>query len=106
MSLKFLIDMNLSPAWVDRLAQDGWSAAHWSQVGDPRATDSVMMDHAAANGFVVFTHDLDPGTILATTKARGPSVIQVRAQDVTPDHLGGLVGSFANIPALSSLARW
>lgn len=64
---------------------------HWSTVGDPRATDSVIMDYARSNDLVVFTHDLDHATILATTKARGPSVIQVRTQDVTPDHLGALV---------------
>src|ERR1019366_4729882 len=93
MSLTFLIDMNLSPAWVERLAQEGWSSVHWSTVGDPRAIDSVIMDHARSHGFIVFTHDLDHGTILALTKARGPSVFQVRAQDIAPDHLGALVAA-------------
>lgn len=32
--------------------------------------------------FTVVTHDLDFGAILAATHARGPSVIQVRTQDV------------------------
>ncbi len=35
----------------------------------------------------MFTHDLDFGAILAITQAEGPSVIQIRTQDVTPDHL-------------------
>jgi predicted nuclease of predicted toxin-antitoxin system len=39
----------------------------------------------------VFTHDLDFGALLALTRARGPSVIQVRAQDVLPDAIGDLV---------------
>jgi predicted nuclease of predicted toxin-antitoxin system len=38
-----------------------------------------------------FTHDLDFGAILAVTRAAAPSVIQVRAQDVTPEHLTDLV---------------
>jgi hypothetical protein len=38
-------------------------------------------------GYVVFTNDLDFGAILAATRAAAPSVIQVRAQDVTPEHL-------------------
>lgn len=41
--------------------------------------------------FVVFTHDLEFGILLAHSKAGGPSVIQGRAQDVAPDHLGPLV---------------
>ena len=39
---------------------------------------------------MVFTHDLDFGTLLALTKAEGPSVIQVRTQDVTPQASGSL----------------
>jgi predicted nuclease of predicted toxin-antitoxin system len=91
MNLSFLIDMNLPPAWVERFVQEGWQAVHWSEVGDPRATDTAIMDHARERGFVLFTHDLDFATILARTRALGPSVIQVRAQDITPEHLGALV---------------
>ena len=40
---------------------------------------------------VVFTHDLDFGTLLALTRASGPSVLQVRAHDVLPDHLSEIV---------------
>jgi predicted nuclease of predicted toxin-antitoxin system len=39
----------------------------------------------------MFTHDLDFGTMLALTHATGPSVLQIRARDVLPDHLGGIV---------------
>jgi predicted nuclease of predicted toxin-antitoxin system len=40
---------------------------------------------------VVFTHDLDFGILLAHSKDAGPSVIQARTQDVSPEHLGPLV---------------
>jgi predicted nuclease of predicted toxin-antitoxin system len=49
------------------------------------------MAWAKQNGRVVFTHDLDFGTALALTQAEGPSVIQVRTQDVTPLAIGKLV---------------
>jgi predicted nuclease of predicted toxin-antitoxin system len=91
MSVPIVIDMNLSPSWVDLLQAHGWSAVHWSSIGDPRASDREIMDWAVANGSVVFTHDLDFGTALALTHAVGPSVIQVRGQDVLPDHMGNLV---------------
>jgi len=85
--MKILVDMNLSPDWVTALTNHGISAVHWSTVGDPRAEDAVIMDWARENGYVVFTHDLDFGAALALTQAEGPSVIQVRTQDVTPQHL-------------------
>jgi predicted nuclease of predicted toxin-antitoxin system len=89
--MKILIDMNLSPDWVDVLIGNGFEALHWSTIGDPRAGDSVVMDWARANGYVVFTHDLDFGALLALTQAESPSVIQVRTQDVTPVHLSGMI---------------
>jgi predicted nuclease of predicted toxin-antitoxin system len=49
------------------------------------------MDWAVANDYIVFTHDLDFGTMLALTHAIGPSVLQVRGQDVLPDHMGVFV---------------
>jgi len=92
--MKILIDMNLSPQWVKELARHGWQAQHWTAVGLPTATDESIMEWARANGYVVFTLDLDFGSLLALTHADGPSVIQVRAQDVMPQRLGAL---FANV---------
>ncbi|MBI4519071.1 MAG: DUF5615 family PIN-like protein [Deltaproteobacteria bacterium] len=89
--MKLLIDMNLTPLWAEVFQRHGWEAIHWSAVGDPRAPDRTIMEWARANGYVVFTHDLDFGAILAVTGAHGPSVIQVRAQDVTPQHLEEIV---------------
>jgi predicted nuclease of predicted toxin-antitoxin system len=85
--MKILVDMNLSPEWVTVLINHGLTAVHWSMVGDPRAEDSAIMDWAGANDHIVFTHDLDFGAMLALTQAAGPSVIQIRTQDVTPGHL-------------------
>ncbi len=89
--MKLLVDMNLSPDWVGLLKQAGWETLHWSSVGNHRAADSEIMAWAKQNGCVVFTHDLDFGTILALTQAEGPSVIQVRTQDVTPSAIEKLV---------------
>ena len=91
MNIKLLIDMNLSPDWVAVLKTHGWSAVHWSSVGDPRASDDAIMNWAVMNEYVVMTHDLDFGAMLALSHARGPSVLQVRAEDILPDHLEGLV---------------
>ena len=87
MSLKIVLDMNLSPSWVTIFEQHGYSASHWFAIGDPRATDPEIMGWAKTNQHIVFTHDLDFGRLLALTQADGPSVIQVRTQDVSPASL-------------------
>jgi predicted nuclease of predicted toxin-antitoxin system len=91
MSVQLVIDMNLSVDGVTELAKHGWAAIHWSTVGDPRADDTVIMAWALGNGYVVFTHDLDFGTMLALTHASGPSVLQVRSQSVLPEDIGRIV---------------
>jgi predicted nuclease of predicted toxin-antitoxin system len=91
MSIQLVVDMNLSPDWITELANHGWSSVHWSNVGNPRADDKEIMEWARTNGFVVFTHDLDFGTTLALTHETGPSVLQVRGQNVMPQHMAPFV---------------
>lgn len=89
--MKFLIDMNLSPLWICFLAENGFTAVHWSTVGKPSAADSEIFDFAAANDWIIFTHDLDFGMLLAALRTSRPSVIQVRTQDVLPAVIGDIV---------------
>ena len=89
--MKFVIDMNLSPRWVEVFMAAGLEATHWSALGDPRATDRSIMEWARSNGYIVFTHDLDFGAILAATQASGPSVLQIRAEKVLPEDAGDTV---------------
>ena len=89
--MKILIDMNLPPRWAKVFAAEGWEALHWSQVGAPTASDREIMAWARANDYIVFTHDLDFSALLATTQREGPSVIQVRTQNVLPEGIGILV---------------
>jgi predicted nuclease of predicted toxin-antitoxin system len=97
--VRLLIDMNLTPEWVEFFASHSVQATHWSSVGPGNARDREIMSFALGNGFVVFTHDLDFGSILAATNARGPSVIQVRTQDPVPFVVGNAV-----IGAITDLA--
>jgi len=70
--MKILVDMNLSPLWVQFLASHGFEVLHWSTVGEASAPDTEIMAFAADNGYVVFTHDRDFGMLLAAQKANGP----------------------------------
>ena len=86
--MKLLIDMNLSPRWSAVLAAAGFEATHWSALGAANTPDVEIMAYAAAHAYVVLTHDLDFGAILAATHGEKPSVVQVRAEDVSPDVIG------------------
>lgn len=89
--IRLLVDVNLSPLWCDYLQAQGWDARHWTEVGDPRAPDVEIMHWAREHEWVVLTHDLDFGTILALSHANGPSVVQVRVQDTLPSSTGAIV---------------
>jgi len=85
--MKLLLDMNLSPAWIEVLRAEGWETTHWQEVGAVNALDVEIMKWAKAKGYCVLTHDLDFSAILAATRAAGPSVVQIRAQDLAPETL-------------------
>jgi len=89
--MKLLIDMNLSPDWIQAFEKYNIEAVHWSYVSDPRARDTVIMEWARTNGYIVFTHDLDFGSMLAVTGAETPSVIQVRTQGILPTSIETLI---------------
>jgi predicted nuclease of predicted toxin-antitoxin system len=89
--MKVLVDMNLSPRWISVLADAGIEAAHWSTLGASSAPDSEIMAYAKATDSVVLTHDLDFGAMLAATHGEKPSVVQIRAEDVSPDAIGAQV---------------
>ena len=89
--MKVLVDMNLSPRWIGMLTAAGIDAAHWSTVGPHDAADREIMAHALTHDFVVLTHDLDFSAILAATQGKKPSVVQLRADDTSPDVIGDAV---------------
>jgi predicted nuclease of predicted toxin-antitoxin system len=88
--MKLLIAMNLSPRWCAILQAEDCDSLHWSDVGDATAPDHEIMNFPSHDQRVVLTHDLDFGAMLAATKATGPSVVQVRTQDVRPQTLAPL----------------
>ena len=89
--MKVLIDMNLSPRWVEVFADYNIEAVHWSSVGSAFAPDTEIMAYAKANNYAVFTHDLDFSAILAINNYQKPSVIQIRVGNISPPTAGQLV---------------
>lgn len=91
--MKLLVDMNLSPRWIETLATEGFEAAHWSAIGAKSAPDSEIMAYAKHHDCVVLTNDLDFGAMLAATQGAKPSVVQIRADDLNPDVIGKQVAA-------------
>jgi predicted nuclease of predicted toxin-antitoxin system len=89
--MKIVLDMNIPEVWEDFLRGGGHEAIHWSRIGDIRADDDAIMEWARDHGYVVFTHDLDFGSLLFTTNAAAPSVLQVRVQHIVPGVVGDAV---------------
>lgn len=83
--MKLLVDMNLSPRWVGLLAHHGLEAVHWSTVGAASAPDHEILAWAREHLHVLVTHDLDFSAILAATRERSPSVLQLRWLDLQSD---------------------
>ena len=98
--MKLLVDMNLSPRWIDLLTRFHFDAVHWSSVGRPHALDHELMAYAAQHNYIVLTNDLDFGAILAVTHGEKPSVVQIRSENLSPDVIG-----LQTITALRQLAE-
>ena len=98
--MRLLLDMNLPPSLTGFFKNQGHECRHWKEVGDGAAPDSQVLSWAAANGFVVVTHDLDFSAILAATGGNAPSVIQVKTQDVlSPEFRQTLAGVLTRFSA-------
>jgi len=83
--MKIIVDVNLAIRWANMLSDRGIEATHWSEIGAANAPDTEIMSYARQNGYSVFTNDLDFSAILVSTRASGPSVIQIRAEDTRPE---------------------
>jgi predicted nuclease of predicted toxin-antitoxin system len=55
--MKILVDMNLSPKWVDFLIENGIEAAHWSTIGSSNSPDTDIFAYAKKHDFTIFTND-------------------------------------------------
>ena len=85
--MKLLLDMNVSPRLVPLLRAEGFDAIHWTERGEPSAPDLSIAEAASEQNAVVITHDLDFGALLAGNARRRPSVIQIRADDLSVERL-------------------
>ncbi len=77
-TMKFLVDMALSPKTVKVLRDSGYEAVRVNELGMAKSKDRELLEYAAKNDMTVITADLDFGDILAFTRYKKPSVIIFR----------------------------
>lgn len=87
----FLVDVNLSPAWVVLLVAKGYNAVRWTAVGANTASDEEIMAYATAHGYAVLTHDQDFSTLLALSRKGKPSVVLLRLSSLRVEGVGDRV---------------
>ncbi|HWE49717.1 MAG TPA: DUF5615 family PIN-like protein [Bryobacteraceae bacterium] len=83
--MRLLVDMNLTPRWVQELRKGDHEVLHWSEAGDPKASDAEICAFARAHEYIILTNDLDFPQILAHTREAGPSVVLLRGEPLTPE---------------------
>lgn len=84
--MKLLVDMNLSPSWVERLARHGFEAIHWSNIGAATAADHEILTWARASTASCWSRTISTSPlILAASAEATASVVQIRTQDLLSD---------------------
>jgi predicted nuclease of predicted toxin-antitoxin system len=69
----------------------GFEAVHWSTIGAATALDTEILTYAHRHDLVLITNDLDFSAILAAGAVYGPSVVQIRSQDLLSDVVASIV---------------
>jgi len=72
--MKFLADMGISPKTVAFLKELGYEAVHAHSLGIDKWTDQDILEKAHKEKYILLTHDLDFGELLAASGGRFPSV--------------------------------
>jgi hypothetical protein len=79
--------LNLSPSWVGFCAKPVLKRRIGIISVPPMPRTVSFLLGREITDTSIFTHDLDFGALLATTRAESPSVFQLRTDDVSPDAL-------------------
>jgi predicted nuclease of predicted toxin-antitoxin system len=85
-TIHFLIDAQLPPGLVRRLAARGYLAEHVNRIGLGIATDDAIWRHAADTGTTLITKDEDFAA-LALREPSGPQVVWLRVGNISNDAL-------------------
>ncbi len=85
--MKLLLDQGTPRSAAARLRDLGHDAVHTSEIGLAEAEDRQVLTRATKEGRVVVTLDADFHSVLALSRAKGPSVIRIRIEGLRAEAL-------------------
>ncbi|RMH82023.1 MAG: hypothetical protein D6681_17545 [Calditrichaeota bacterium] len=94
--MRFLADMGISPKTVAFLREQGQEAVHLCEEGLKRLEDPAILSKAREEGYILLTHDLDFGELIASSGAELPSVIVFRLRNMHPDNVNRYLQTILN----------
>lgn len=102
--MRLLIDANLAPRVVAALTDAGHDAIHVFDIGLGTASDSEILERAAADERAIVSSDSDFGTLLARHNRSTPSVVLLRhSNDLSVDEQATLL--VASLPLVEDELR-
>jgi predicted nuclease of predicted toxin-antitoxin system len=99
--VNLLLDRNLSPSLVDRLASVGHAANHTTTVGVSSASDTSIFEWCRHNDAVLVTANKKLTKFLAAEQAADPSVVIVRGYLLDVGRLASDL--VASLPAIEEI---
>jgi predicted nuclease of predicted toxin-antitoxin system len=107
--MKLLLDQNLSPKLVNRLADSFPGSNHLQSVGLDCADDEKVWEHDRLNGFAIVTKDEDYNN-LSVLRGSPPKVIWLQLGNCTTAQVEAVfrarfadIEAFENDPSLGTL---
>ena len=94
--MRFLADMGISPRVVEELRLKGHDATHLLDEGLYRMSDGEILEKARLEKYILLTHDLDFGELLAASGGNLPSVIIFRLNDMRASNINRHLFSIIN----------
>ncbi len=102
--MRFLLDMNLSPAMADWLRQEGHDAVHARDIGLATLPDRDLFARAVAEERILITFDLDFGDIAGAAGGAGPGVLLLRLRSPRQAHMRQRVQTAISLAAEALVA--
>jgi predicted nuclease of predicted toxin-antitoxin system len=95
--MKFIADMGISPKSVVFLKDFGFEAFHLNDLGLRKLPDSEILAKARKENFIVLTHDLDFGDLLAASGDKLPSVITFRLRNMKAENVNSYLRTILSL---------
>lgn len=89
--MKIVADVNVSRKVIDKLLVEGLDVLRAAEILHPRASDAEILAEAERRGAIILSHDQDFSGLLATSGAKGPSLVNLRVSDVDVERLTRLI---------------